>query len=75
MGSTLIAAEKTGRRARLIEIDPKYVDATIRRWEALTGKRAVKLAPESSAPDGDRRSQDDIRLLTGPRTSSEGAAS
>lgn len=35
-GTTLLAAERTGRRARLIEIDPYYVDATIRRFEALT---------------------------------------
>ena len=32
-GSTLIAAHKTGRRARLIEIDPLYVDVAIRRWQ------------------------------------------
>ena len=41
-GSTLIAAEKTGRKARLIELEPRYVDATIRRWEALTGRRAER---------------------------------
>ncbi|WP_425995415.1 site-specific DNA-methyltransferase [Afipia sp. DC4300-2b1] len=40
-GSTLIAAEKTKRRAALIEIDPLYVDSTIRRWRALTGNDAV----------------------------------
>jgi DNA modification methylase len=39
-GSTLIAAEKTGRRAAIIEIDPLYVDATIRRWQTLTGRSA-----------------------------------
>ena len=39
-GSTLIAAEKTGRSARLIEYDPLYCDTIIRRWEKLTGKRA-----------------------------------
>jgi len=39
-GSTLIAAEKTGREARLIEFDPLYCDTIVRRWEALTGKRA-----------------------------------
>ena len=41
-GSTLIAAEKTGRKARLIELEPRYVDATIKRWEALTGRRAER---------------------------------
>ena len=40
-GTTLIAAEKTGRRARLIELDPRYVDVTLRRFKALTGEDAV----------------------------------
>ncbi len=40
-GSTLIAAEKTGRAARLIEYDPLYCDTIVRRWERLTGKRAT----------------------------------
>jgi DNA modification methylase len=39
-GSTLIAAEKTGRRARLIEFDPTYCDRIVRRFERVTGKRA-----------------------------------
>ena len=42
-GSTLIAAEKTGRNARLIEYDPLYCDTIVRRWERYTGKIA-KLA-------------------------------
>ena len=41
-GTTLIASEKTARRAALIEIDPIYIDATIRRWQAYTGDLAVK---------------------------------
>jgi len=40
-GSTLIACEKTGRRARLIELDPKYVDVIVKRWEAFSGCKAV----------------------------------
>jgi len=40
-GTTLIAAEKTGRRARLVELDPIYCDVIVRRWEALTGKRVT----------------------------------
>lgn len=40
-GTTLLAAELTGRRARLIEIDPLYVDVTIRRWEKRTGRQAI----------------------------------
>lgn len=40
-GTTLIAAEKTGRVARLIELDPAYCDVIIRRWEKMTGKKAT----------------------------------
>lgn len=40
-GSTLIAAEKTGRLARIIEYDPLYCDTIVRRWESFTGKRAT----------------------------------
>ena len=43
-GSTLIAAEKTGRLARLVEYDSLYCDTILRRWEQATGKRA-KHAP------------------------------
>ncbi len=37
-GSTLISCEKTGRQARLIELDPKYCDVICRRWQDFTGK-------------------------------------
>ena len=40
-GSTLIACEKTGRHARLMELDPKYVDVIVRRWQEFTGKEAT----------------------------------
>ena len=40
-GSTIIAAEKTGRHACSLEIDPKYVDVAVRRWQLFTGKSAV----------------------------------
>jgi len=40
-GTVLLAAERSGRVARAIEIDPLYVDTAIRRWEKLTGKRVV----------------------------------
>ncbi len=40
-GSTLIACEKSGRRARLIELDPKYVDVICRRWQEFTGQKAL----------------------------------
>jgi DNA modification methylase len=51
-GSTLIAAEKTGRKARLIELEPRYVDATVRRWEALTGRRAERESIDSEPKPG-----------------------
>jgi DNA modification methylase len=40
-GTTLIACQKTGRYARLIEIDPVYVDVILRRWQQFTGHDAV----------------------------------
>jgi DNA modification methylase len=42
-GSTLIAAEQTGRHAYLTEIDPAYCDVIVERWEAFTGRTAEKL--------------------------------
>ena len=41
-GSTLIAAEKTGRKCYGMELDPKYCDVIVKRWEDFTGKKAVK---------------------------------
>jgi DNA modification methylase len=43
-GTTLIAAEKSGRIARLIELDPKYVDVIVRRWQDWTGQQATREA-------------------------------
>src|SRR5262245_15083686 len=40
-GTILIAAERTGRKARALEIDPHFVDVAVRRWQAYTGKSAV----------------------------------
>jgi hypothetical protein len=62
-GATLIAAEQTGRRARVIERDPKLVDFSIERWQRLTGAEARhavigQLFPQaagSMAQPGDRR--------------------
>jgi DNA modification methylase len=51
-GSTLIACEKAGRQARLIELDPKYVDVIIHRFQDYAGKTAVL--------DGDGRSYEEI---------------
>jgi DNA modification methylase len=43
-GTTLIAAEKTGRIGWLLELDPKYVDVIVKRWEAFTGRKATRAA-------------------------------
>ena len=43
-GTTVIAAESTGRRAAGFELDPRYVDCIIRRWQQMTGKEAVLAA-------------------------------
>jgi len=40
-GSTILAAEQVGRHAFCIEIDPRYVDVAIRRWQRATGKDAI----------------------------------
>jgi DNA modification methylase len=40
-GTTIAAAQRTGRRARAIEIDPHYCDVAIRRWQSQTGQRAI----------------------------------
>jgi len=51
-GSTLIACEKAGRQARLIELDPNYADVICRRWQDWTGEAAVL--------DGDERTFEEI---------------
>jgi DNA modification methylase len=51
-GTTLIACEKLNRQCRMIELDPKYVDVIVKRWEEFTGRKA-ELMPyeEKTAPD------------------------
>jgi DNA modification methylase len=41
-GTTLVAAEMTGRTCHAIELSPAYVDAAVARWQAFTGQRAVR---------------------------------
>lgn len=43
-GSTLIACEQTGRKCMMMELDPRYVDVIVKRWENLTGNKAIKEA-------------------------------
>lgn len=50
-GSTLVAADRLGMAARVIELDPRYADVIIRRWQSLTGRRATR--PDGTEfPDG-----------------------
>jgi DNA modification methylase len=53
-GSTLIGCERRGRKARLMEIDPKYADCIVRRYQEYTGKRAIL--------DGAGRTFDEIKV-------------
>ena len=55
-GSTLIACEKAGRSARVIELDPKYVDVIVQRWQAFSGGTAVWMAAGATkrSPPGAR---------------------
>jgi DNA modification methylase len=48
-GSTLIAAQQTGRRAFLMELDPPYCDVIIKRWEQFTGQTASREAADVGA--------------------------
>ena len=50
-GSTLAAAEQTGRTCYGIEIEPRYVDVTIRRWQKMTGERAILEATGEPFPE------------------------
>lgn len=47
-GTTILAAERTKRRGYGIEIDPRYVDVAIRRWENLTGQQALLVSTGQS---------------------------
>lgn len=60
-GSTIIAAERTGRRAYAIELDPTYVDVAIRRWQSYTGKSATLAADGRSFDEIDFQLADEAR--------------
>ncbi len=49
-GSTLMAAEQTGRRAFLMELDAPYADVIVQRWEKFTGRKAERLSGRRDAP-------------------------
>ena len=50
-GTTLIACEKTNRQARLVELDPKYVDVIVKRWEDYTGLKATRESDGQAFPE------------------------
>ena len=58
-GSTLIACEKTGRHARLVELDPKYCDVIVQRWQEFSGGTATL--------DGDGRGFEEIAAIRNRR--------
>jgi DNA modification methylase len=51
-GSTLIAAEQTGRRAFLMELDPLYCDVIVQRWEKFSGRKADRISNRTNASVG-----------------------
>jgi DNA modification methylase len=75
-GTTLIAAEKTGRKGFLIEIDPRYVDVTIARWQNLTRKTAVRVDAGTPYPNaGPRSACDAPSTIAAERQTEDRAAS
>jgi DNA modification methylase len=64
-GSTLIACEKAGRQARLVELDPKYCDVIIRRWQEFNGGAAVLQDDGKTFDDAVRSEQ--LALSVAPR--------
>jgi DNA modification methylase len=69
-GTILLAAERTGRAARAIEIDPRYCDLAIRRWQARTGHSAIHV--DSGASFADRESKISQQMGSEARRDCEG---
>jgi DNA modification methylase len=65
-GTTMIAAERTGRRAVLLELDAAYADVIVRRWQEATGEPAVL--------EGEDRTFNDVATVRGPAASRDGIA-
>jgi hypothetical protein len=53
-GTTILAAERVGRRAYAVELEPRYVDVAIRRWQAFTRRDAVHIATGQAFDELDR---------------------
>jgi DNA modification methylase len=58
-GTTIVAAEQTGRSCHAVEISPAYVDVAVKRWQDFTGQQATL--------DGDGRTFDEIAAMRGPK--------
>jgi DNA modification methylase len=69
-GTTMIAAERTGRRARLVELDPKYIDVAVQRWQLFTGAAATLEETRETFADAMARRRSDIPE---PASAAEGA--
>ena len=61
-GSTLVAAEKTGRKACVLELDPLYCDTIIRRWQTVTGKRAIHRASRHTFEEREELRSSDLAI-------------
>ena len=59
-GTTMIAAEKNNRHARLMELDPKYVDVIINRWQEFTGKEAILESTNQTYNELKNEPQDEV---------------
>lgn len=60
-GSTLIAAEQTGRRAYLMELDPPYCDVIVQRWEKFTGRKAERIGRDGR----DAQAEEEAPVIAG----------
>ena len=65
-GTIILAAENTGRRARAIEIEPRYVDVTIRRWQDQTGQDAIHAATGMTFAKTEAQRTDDDAVMGVP---------
>ncbi len=68
-GTTILAAERVGRRAYALELEPKYVDVTIRRWQAFTRRDAVHA---ETGQTFDEVAHDRIKPQPGPSAGKRG---
>lgn len=72
-GTTVVAAEKTGRCARVLELHPLYCDTIVRRWQAFTGKHARHCESGRSFEEVEEQRADDALKETSSRGRSEPA--